>query len=148
MSVNKAAMQNVWQHHFPEPCGGRGALRDILAHRASGNSNTLWILWKWWILHYLLWPLYGSHFQNIFTHFNLKKIQRMALKKNVWRNNFFIMFFSLPRNIPPHPLGGTRVRKHWSAVYYFISYYITSHIRFRQYFVYIGMIYRKHFLNK
>jgi hypothetical protein len=39
---------------------------------------------------------------------------------------FFIMYFSLPKNIPPHPLGGTRVRKHWRAVYYFISYYSTT----------------------
>jgi hypothetical protein len=40
--------------------------------------------------------------------------------------NFFIMYFSLPRSIPPHPLGGIRVRKHWHAVYYFISYYSTT----------------------
>jgi hypothetical protein len=24
MSVIKTAMQNIKQHHFPEPCGGRG----------------------------------------------------------------------------------------------------------------------------
>ncbi len=36
---------------------------------------------------------------------------------------FFIMYFSLPKSIPSHPLGGIRVRKHWRAVYYFISYY-------------------------
>ncbi len=24
MSVNKMALQNVWQHHFPEPWGGGG----------------------------------------------------------------------------------------------------------------------------
>jgi hypothetical protein len=30
-----------------------------------------------------------------------------------WNNNcFFIMYFSLPGDIPPRPLGGTRVRKH------------------------------------
>jgi hypothetical protein len=28
------------------------------------------------------------------------------------------MYFSLPKDIPPRPLGGTRVRKHWSAVIY------------------------------
>jgi hypothetical protein len=28
------------------------------------------------------------------------------------------MYFSLPKDIPPCPLGGTRVRKHWSAVLY------------------------------
>jgi hypothetical protein len=41
-------------------------------------------------------------------------------------SDFFIMYFSLPKSIPPHPLGGIRVRKHWRAVYYFISYYITT----------------------
>jgi hypothetical protein len=30
---------------------------------------------------------------------------------------FFIMYFSLPESIPPRPLGGTRVRKQWSALY-------------------------------
>jgi hypothetical protein len=30
MSVNKRATQNVWQHHFPEPCGGKGLLWDKL----------------------------------------------------------------------------------------------------------------------
>jgi hypothetical protein len=24
MSLNENALQNVWQHHFPEPCGGGG----------------------------------------------------------------------------------------------------------------------------
>jgi hypothetical protein len=33
---------------------------------------------------------------------------------------FFIMYFSLPENIPPRPLGGTRVRKHWSAIVYIV----------------------------
>jgi hypothetical protein len=28
---------------------------------------------------------------------------------------FFIMYFSLPDSIPPRPLGGARVRKHWVA---------------------------------
>ncbi len=37
---------------------------------------------------------------------------------------FFIMYFSLPENIPPHPLGGTGVRKQWSA-----SFYCIPHIR-------------------
>ncbi len=40
--------------------------------------------------------------------------------------SFFIMYFSLPKSIPPHPLGGTRVRRQWRAVYYFISYYGTT----------------------
>jgi hypothetical protein len=34
---------------------------------------------------------------------------------------FFIMyffFFSLQEDIPPRPLGGTRVRKHWSTMIY------------------------------
>jgi hypothetical protein len=26
------------------------------------------------------------------------------------------MYFSLPEDVPPRPLGGTRVCKHWSAV--------------------------------
>jgi hypothetical protein len=26
MSVNEMVMQKVWQHHFPEPCGGGGLL--------------------------------------------------------------------------------------------------------------------------
>ncbi len=30
----------------------------------------------------------------------------------------YIMYFSLPKDIPPHPLGGTRVRRHWSAAIY------------------------------
>jgi hypothetical protein len=30
MSVNKTAAQNVRQHHFPEPCGGKGLLWDKL----------------------------------------------------------------------------------------------------------------------
>jgi hypothetical protein len=29
---------------------------------------------------------------------------------------FIIMYFSLPEDIPPRPLGGTRVRKHCSPV--------------------------------
>jgi hypothetical protein len=24
MSANELSMQNIWQHCFPEPCGGRG----------------------------------------------------------------------------------------------------------------------------
>ncbi len=28
------------------------------------------------------------------------------------------MYFSLPENIPPRPLGGTGVRKQWSALFY------------------------------
>jgi hypothetical protein len=28
MSVNEMATQNVWQHHFPEPCGERVVLWD------------------------------------------------------------------------------------------------------------------------
>ena len=42
------------------------------------------------------------------------------------------MYFSLPKCIPPRPLGGTRVRKQWSALYYFIAYYNTSHARFKK----------------
>jgi hypothetical protein len=41
LPVNEMAMQNVRQHHFPEPCGRRGALWEKLAHRGSGNGNTL-----------------------------------------------------------------------------------------------------------
>jgi hypothetical protein len=33
-------MQNIWQHHFPQPYRGRGVLMDKLAHGGSGNSNT------------------------------------------------------------------------------------------------------------
>jgi hypothetical protein len=51
------------------------------------------------------------------------------------------MYFSLPEDIPPHPLGGTRVRKQWSALYYFIPYYNTEHVKFQTHsFVYIGII--------
>jgi hypothetical protein len=28
------------------------------------------------------------------------------------------MYFSLPEDIPPRPLGETRVRKHWSTMIY------------------------------
>ncbi len=42
------------------------------------------------------------------------------------------MYFSLPECIPPRPLGGTRVRKQWSALYYFIAYYNTDHVRFKK----------------
>jgi hypothetical protein len=45
---------------------------------------------------------------------------------------FFIMYFSLPECIPPRPLGETRVRKQWSALYYFIAYYNTSYVRFKK----------------
>jgi hypothetical protein len=30
------------------------------------------------------------------------------------------MYISLPKDIPPHPLDGTRVRGHWSALNYAI----------------------------
>jgi hypothetical protein len=54
---------------------------------------------------------------------------------------FFIMYFSLPEYIPPHPLGGTRVRKQWSALYYFIACYNTSHVKFKTHkFVYIVIV--------
>ncbi len=33
--------QNIWQHHFVEPCGGGGALWNKLTLRVSGNSHTL-----------------------------------------------------------------------------------------------------------
>ncbi len=33
---------------------------------------------------------------------------------------YFIMYFSLPESIPPRPLGGTGVRRQWSASLYFI----------------------------
>jgi hypothetical protein len=40
MSVNEMATQNVWQHHFLEPCGGgRGALRGKLANRGSEKGE-------------------------------------------------------------------------------------------------------------
>jgi hypothetical protein len=48
-----------------------------------------------------------------------------ASKDDCWYN-FFIMYFSLPENIPPRPLGGTGVRKQWSASFYFIPYIILS----------------------
>jgi hypothetical protein len=44
MSVNEMAMQTVWQHHFPEPCGGGGALWDKLAHRGRTSLHILHIL--------------------------------------------------------------------------------------------------------
>jgi hypothetical protein len=40
------------------------------------------------------------------------------------------MYFSLPECIPPRPLGGTRVRKQWSALYYFMAYYNINYVRF------------------
>jgi hypothetical protein len=44
---------------------------------------------------------------------------------------FYIMYFSLPENIPPRPLGGTRVRKHWIAIFlcqYYRSLTISEHL--------------------
>jgi hypothetical protein len=40
---------------------------------------------------------------------------------------FFIMYFSLPENIPPRPLGGTGVRKQWSALFYSIMVFNALH---------------------
>ncbi len=54
---------------------------------------------------------------------------------------FFIMYFSLPEYIPPHPLGGTRVRKQWSALYYFIAHYNIDHVKVKTHnFVYVGIV--------
>ncbi len=36
------------------------------------------------------------------------------------------MYFSLPESIPPHPLGGTRVRRQWSAFIYMSLYVHTT----------------------
>ncbi len=41
MSVKEMTKQNIWQDHFPEPCGGGRALWDKLAHTGSRNSNAL-----------------------------------------------------------------------------------------------------------
>ncbi len=40
---------------------------------------------------------------------------------------FLIMYFSLPENIPPRPLGGTGVRKQWSALFYSIVVFNILH---------------------
>jgi hypothetical protein len=37
------------------------------------------------------------------------------------------MYFSLPENIPPRPLGGTGVRKQWSALFYSIIMFDILH---------------------
>jgi hypothetical protein len=37
------------------------------------------------------------------------------------------MYFSLPENIPPRPLGGTEVRKQWSALFYSIIMFDILH---------------------
>ncbi len=37
------------------------------------------------------------------------------------------MYFSLPENIPPRPLGGTGVRKQWSALFYSIVVFNILH---------------------
>jgi hypothetical protein len=42
------------------------------------------------------------------------------------------MYFSLPECIPPRPLGETRVRNQWSALYYFMVYYNISYVRFKK----------------
>jgi hypothetical protein len=52
------------------------------------------------------------------------------------------MYFSLPEYIPPHPLGGTRVRKQWSALYYFIAHYNIDHVEVKTHnFVYVDICY-------
>jgi hypothetical protein len=33
MSVNEMATQSIWQHHYPECCGGTGALWDKLTNK-------------------------------------------------------------------------------------------------------------------
>ncbi len=50
------------------------------------------------------------------------------------------MYFSLPEYIPPHPLGGTRVRKQWSALYYFIACCDTGHIESKTHKFVYGVI--------
>jgi hypothetical protein len=45
-------------------------------------------------------------------------VQQKRYAKCVLQHFLIIMYFSLPKDIPPHPLGGTRVRRHWSAVIY------------------------------
>jgi hypothetical protein len=42
--MNQTALQNGWQHHFPEPWGGGEALWAKLAHRGSGNGHTFCLL--------------------------------------------------------------------------------------------------------
>ncbi len=47
------------------------------------------------------------------------------------------MYFSLPKNIPPHPLGGTKVRKDWSAVIYMvITLYTALYIYYSMWYMY------------
>ncbi len=47
------------------------------------------------------------------------------------------MYFSLPKDIPPRPLGGTRVREHWSAVIYAVITFLMYCIIFMSYIVYM-----------
>jgi hypothetical protein len=55
---------------------------------------------------------------------------------------FFIMYFSLPKDIPPRPLGGKRVRKHWSAVIYAVITVVTHCIIVISY-IYISFVKKK-----
>ncbi len=41
-----------------------------------------------------------------------------TMESSIQLSFFYIMYFSLPKDTPPHPLGKTRVRKHWSAIIY------------------------------
>jgi hypothetical protein len=71
-------MQNVWQDHFPEPCGGEGRWGTNwptevveIATLCEFDENDRFFT-----------TIYGSHFQNFVTHFTIKRTQRIASKKN------------------------------------------------------------------
>jgi hypothetical protein len=80
--VNETATKNVWQHHFPEPCGGGGgAVGQISPQRQ----------WKW--QHFVnLMKIIDSSLPSVthiwltlsdfFLHLTRKRIQRMTFKKN------------------------------------------------------------------
>ncbi len=46
------------------------------------------------------------------------------------------MYFSLPKDIPPRPLGGTRVRRHWSSLMYAVITVLMHCIIVKSYDVY------------
>jgi hypothetical protein len=76
MFMNETATQNIWQHHFLEPCverRGKGALWDKLAHRGSGNNahefdenidSSLPPVTHIWVT-----------LSDLFTHFTIKRTQ-------------------------------------------------------------------------
>jgi hypothetical protein len=80
--MNETAIQIVRQHHFPEPCGGKGGgccgtnwPREVVEMATLCEFDEIIDSLPTSVTH--LWVTLSD----FVTHFTLKRIQRVALKK-------------------------------------------------------------------